>query len=126
MGKIVYLFVEYNAIGVIMMWRFVKNFYEKCFVPFWYFRGRIPLLNLPLPTILPFGGLFLLYPDEMGLNLFLQSLKSHYYEEGKCRFILGFVKQGMICFDMVPIRGFIRSYFQSSQEKQVRCLALNQ
>ena len=75
----------------------------------WYARNSIPLLNFPIPWRLPYGGWFLVYPDEMGLGLIPKrpwNKLSSSYEEGEWRFLLRFIKQGMVCFDIGANQGF--------------------
>lgn len=72
----------------------------------WYARNHIPWLKWPIPYPLPYGGWFLLYPDEMGANLFLWPVKKPAYEQGESRLLQRFLKRGMICMEIGANQGF--------------------
>ncbi len=86
----------------------VLNAFKRSFESAWYYRSRLPILGLPMLVPLPYGGWFLLYPDEMGLSLLPRPWKnpSRSYEEGEWRFVQRFVKPGMVCFDIGANQGF--------------------
>ncbi len=85
-------------------WRFYLKLPQKL----WITRGRLPLLNLPIPWRLPYGSFILLYPDEMGFNLLPRPWKPRVstYEENDWRFINRFIKQGMVFLDLGANQGF--------------------
>lgn len=73
----------------------------------WYARGRIPLLNFPIPWRLPYGKhVFLVYPDEMGYNVLGAQFGGRTYEEGEWRFLVRFIRPGWCCFDIGANQGF--------------------
>jgi FkbM family methyltransferase len=73
----------------------------------WYFRSHFSILNFPIPWRLPYGAWFLIYPDEIGLNLLSgRWLNTHSFEEGEVKFVQRFVKPSMVCFDIGANQGF--------------------
>ncbi len=85
---------------------FYNSFLGKLARRLWYFRSHFSILNFPIPWRLPYGGWFLIYPDEMGLNL-ISGLwqNSRVYEEGELKLVQNFVKPDMICFDIGANQG---------------------
>ncbi|MGH7900112.1 MAG: FkbM family methyltransferase [Thermodesulfobacteriota bacterium] len=85
----------------------IFNWFKQSVLWLWYRRNHIPILNFPIPWRLSYGGWFLIYSDEMGLNLISRLWqKSRSYEEGELKFVQRFVKPGMICFDIGANQGF--------------------
>jgi len=96
---------------------------EKIGKVLWFYRNHLPILNFPIPWRLPYGCWFLIYPDEMGLNL-LPFHRSYSYEEGEWRFLSMFIKPGMVCFDISANQGFYTILLSRCVGTQGRIFAL--
>ncbi len=68
----------------------------------WFLRAKVPFLNFPLPCILPFGSMYLCWPDGMGLMFFFHRP----YEKNEWQFVAKFLKPKMTFFDVGANQGF--------------------
>lgn len=78
------------------------NYYLKTAVQYlWRLRAKMGL-DFPLPCFLSHGSLYLAYGDGMGFTFFFRRP----FEENEWRFIRGFLKSGMVFFDIGANQGF--------------------
>jgi len=72
----------------------------------WYQRGKVPLLRMPIPWRLPYGGWFLAHGDAMGARIVGYHLAGHPYEEGHWKFVRDYLDAGMVVCDVGANQGF--------------------
>jgi len=96
----------------------------KAFIRLWYQRKNLPILNFPFPWIDRSGGFFLVYPDEMGLNIFLSWRKNRNQSElGEGRFLSRFLQKGMACVDVGANQGKYSVLFSKKSGRLGRVFA---
>jgi FkbM family methyltransferase len=89
----------------------------------WFKRSSVPILDIPIPSPLPYGGIFLAYGDVMGLSVVGSTLLGKYENKEEWKFVQKYLRPGMCCMDVGANQGFFTILASQRLKKEDRVFA---
>jgi hypothetical protein len=70
----------------------------------WFKRSSVPILDIPVPWPLPYGGIFLAYGDVVGFGVVGSTFLGKYENIGEWKFVQKYLRPGMCVWTSAPTR----------------------